>query len=84
MFFRKAISKAFILKAFQRTVFQFLVACSRKTGRTKTEFRMGVKLKIIGEKPLMKSNGQRYNKEQMISALRQVEGGWKIAEWGRE
>ncbi len=32
----------------------------------------------------MKSKGQRYNKEQIIYALRQVEGGRRIAEVCRE
>ena len=32
----------------------------------------------------MKSKGQRYNKEQIIYALRQVEGGRRIAEICRE
>ncbi len=32
----------------------------------------------------MKSKGKRYNKEQIIYALRQVEGGRRIAEVSRE
>ena len=32
----------------------------------------------------MKSKGKRYNKEQIIYALRQVEGGRRIAEVCRE
>ena len=46
---------------------------------------MGEKANKKQEKePSMKSKGQRYNKEQIIYALRQVEGGRRIAEVCRE